>query len=296
MNKISISIAIPAYNEEKNIVSLLESIKKQKAENYKIEGIFVYSDGSKDNTVKLVRENFKDIKVFDFKKNRGKNVRVNQMFRNNKSDVFIQVDADIHIKDNNVIENLIKPFYLNKGLGISCAYQLSDKPNTFVGRLSYFGFKVWDDARSSLGTKAIRYYCEGGLRAFSKDFTKIFQLPLGKHIGEDTYSFYFAVSHGFKVKVCKDSKFYQDLPKNYKDYAKQMKRFLHDPQMVVEEFNKDLTRKYEDITIEVKLCAFAAKWLENPLVGTFYIFLQLAVYIENIFYKPTAKWSIIERN
>src|SRR5438477_656058 len=141
MKKISVTVAIPAYNEEKNIVSLLQSIKKQKAINYKVDRILVYSDGGTDRTVQLIRRNFKSVKIFDFRENLGKNERLNQIFRENRSDVLVQLDADIHIKDDFVFENLVKPFLTHSNLGISCAYQISDEPDTFVGKLSYFGFK-----------------------------------------------------------------------------------------------------------------------------------------------------------
>lgn len=58
---VPVSIVVPAYNEE---VTVLETIKSLLALDYKIYEIIVVNDGSKDNTVKIVTENFGLRKVY----------------------------------------------------------------------------------------------------------------------------------------------------------------------------------------------------------------------------------------
>ena len=48
-----ISIIVPAYNEEKTIVPILERVNAQKIDGIVLE-IIVIDDGSKDNTVALL--------------------------------------------------------------------------------------------------------------------------------------------------------------------------------------------------------------------------------------------------
>lgn len=297
--KISVTVAIPAYNEAENIADVLNSVIKQKHTNHKIDAICVYSDGSSDETVNIVKNKFKSVKLFDFKKNEGKNKRVNQIMTANKSDVLIQVDADIQIKDANVfnylIDTMIKYNSSKSKLGIVCSYHLANKPKTFIGSLAYFGFEVWDKSRNKLGNNGIRYYCEGGLRAFTKDFTKVFKMPYKKHVGEDSYSFYFAKTHGFEVLVSKKAKVYIYLPETIGGYINQMKRFLNDPSMVENNFNEKITSQYETMTSSIKLQTLTEQMIQNPINGVGYVLLQFYTKTLALFYKPEKSWQPIER-
>ena len=51
MNTQSITIGIPAYNEEANIKYLLKLLLNQKIKNAAIHEVIVVSDGSTDGTV-----------------------------------------------------------------------------------------------------------------------------------------------------------------------------------------------------------------------------------------------------
>ena len=48
--KLTVSVGIPAYDEEANIKSLLEAILQQRQENFILKSIIVVSDGSTDRT------------------------------------------------------------------------------------------------------------------------------------------------------------------------------------------------------------------------------------------------------
>ena len=63
MKSKTISILIPSYNEEKNILPLYEEIDKEVRKNsdkYDFEYVFV-DDGSKDDTIKILEEISKKI-------------------------------------------------------------------------------------------------------------------------------------------------------------------------------------------------------------------------------------------
>ena len=49
--KLTVTIGIPAYNEEANVRNLLVSLLAQKETNFKLQEIIVVSDGSTDKTV-----------------------------------------------------------------------------------------------------------------------------------------------------------------------------------------------------------------------------------------------------
>ena len=58
--KILVSIIIPAYNEAKTIIKIINKISKLKLKNFKFE-VVVIDDGSKDKTLYLLKKNKKKL-------------------------------------------------------------------------------------------------------------------------------------------------------------------------------------------------------------------------------------------
>src|SRR3989344_306584 len=87
MNKKTVIVGIPAFNEEKNIGVLLESILLQKGNNFTIDKVIVVCDGSRDNTaeiVKLYSKKFNQISLKDDNKRKGKAARLNEFYKSLK--------------------------------------------------------------------------------------------------------------------------------------------------------------------------------------------------------------------
>lgn len=103
-----VSIIVPAYNEEVNIISSLSNLLKQSYPDYDI--IFV-DDGSKDQTYQLVTEAFKNnskIKIFT-KINGGKATALNFGIQQSNADYVVCIDADTKLQ-NNALELLVAKF------------------------------------------------------------------------------------------------------------------------------------------------------------------------------------------
>lgn len=95
-----LSIVIPAYNEEKTILEVLEKLKKCKMDASK--EIIIVDDGSTDKSAELIKSYFsknkglKDIKYkFISKANGGKGSAVRAGVKIAKGDVLIIQDADL---------------------------------------------------------------------------------------------------------------------------------------------------------------------------------------------------------
>jgi len=244
----------------------------------------------------LVKKHFKDVLVYDFKKGRGKTAMLNKILSENTSDVIILMDADTILNSNYVFEEMINMFKKEKDVGIVCAYHQFLANDTLIGKLAHFGFRVWDKARWSLRERGIRYFCEGGLIAFSRNFAKKIRYPETYHVGDDSFAFYFAVENRFKVLLADKAIAYYELPKNYKDYARQMKRFLCDPSMVKDVFGNSLTTKYETLTKSALLKIFLSEFVKNPFLGFGYTALQLSVRLQMPFFRQNVGWYHIERS
>ncbi|MBZ9571841.1 glycosyltransferase family 2 protein [Patescibacteria group bacterium] len=92
-----LSVIIPAYNEEKRLPKTLREINKYlKEQDYDYEMIVV-SDGSTDRTVEVVKNlmaEIKNLKIIDFKENKGKGFGVRQGMLEAIGEYRIFTDAD----------------------------------------------------------------------------------------------------------------------------------------------------------------------------------------------------------
>lgn len=95
---LKVTIGIPSFNEEKNILNLLRSIVKQKSEHFTICEIII-SDDSSDNTIRLI-EQFADssetaIRCLHHSSRMGVGNAWNEIFLNAKGDVIVMYDGDV---------------------------------------------------------------------------------------------------------------------------------------------------------------------------------------------------------
>jgi dolichyl-phosphate beta-glucosyltransferase len=95
-----LSIIVPAFNEEKNIVDSIENIKKYFSKSKTRYEIIVVDDGSSDNTADLVRKKFPDVKLIVNPENRGKGFSVRQGVINSKGDAVFIIDTDLYVMIN----------------------------------------------------------------------------------------------------------------------------------------------------------------------------------------------------
>jgi len=97
LEKIYLSVIIPAYNEEKRLPQTLAEINNYlQKQNFNYE-IVVVSDGSTDKTVEIVQKlipKIKNLKVLDYKKNQGKGFGVREGMLKAQGQYRIFTDAD----------------------------------------------------------------------------------------------------------------------------------------------------------------------------------------------------------
>lgn len=93
----NLSIVIPAYNEAKRITKTLEEISNYLTKHNINSEILVVSDGSKDDTEKVVKElekKIKNLRLISYKINRGKGYAVKTGILEAKGKMILFTDAD----------------------------------------------------------------------------------------------------------------------------------------------------------------------------------------------------------
>ena len=100
---ISISVIIPAYNEDSTLLALLKKYTylKDKA----LFELIIVNDGSTDNTKKIIEEN-KTLynKAIHLKKNRGKGKSVIEGLKNSTCDYVFFQDADLEYDPMDIVK------------------------------------------------------------------------------------------------------------------------------------------------------------------------------------------------
>ncbi len=134
---ISLSIVIPAYNESNRIVPSLEKIlsySKVKKLNFEV---IVVSDGSKDDTVDVVRNfsrNHKSLRVIGYKKNKGKGYATKAGMLSAKGDYVLFTDADLSAPIEE-LDSLMH--YIKKGYDFAFGSRSLDKGKVKVAQPFY---------------------------------------------------------------------------------------------------------------------------------------------------------------
>lgn len=93
-----LSIVIPAFNERNRLPAYLDAIQSYMDDHYKRNGklyeILVVDDGSSDDTSKVVKENYPDVKCIKLYKNFGKGGAVREGIRLAEGERILIADAD----------------------------------------------------------------------------------------------------------------------------------------------------------------------------------------------------------
>ncbi|MCD4813007.1 glycosyltransferase family 2 protein [bacterium] len=106
VNYPSISVVIPAYNEEATIAEIISRVRDIKIE----KEIIVVNDGSKDSTLKILESlSGPDMRIITLPGNSGKGGAIREGFKHAKNDVVIIQDADLEYDPQDYYE-LIQPF------------------------------------------------------------------------------------------------------------------------------------------------------------------------------------------
>jgi len=100
---MTVSVILPAYNEEKTVASVIKTVQTL---NY-VDEIIVVNDGSIDATEKMAKE--AGATVISHTRNRGKGAAIKTGFKNSKGDVVVFLDADLQKLNPQQVDKMIQP-------------------------------------------------------------------------------------------------------------------------------------------------------------------------------------------
>jgi glycosyltransferase involved in cell wall biosynthesis len=285
----SVTVVIPAYNEAENIRSLLTDLIAQKTTAFNLQKIHVISDGSTDETVQeIMKVQHPTIEFMHFPERKGKASRLNNFFKNCKSDIIIKIDADVRIKDTSTLEELVKAFKTNPTIGIVAGNYIPFQPQYFVEQVAHFGYHTLEDAKNQIGTRAIKYRCDGHMQAISQAVARHLVIP--SNVATDVYTYYYARSLGYEAVHVTTAKVFYRLPSKITEYLLQSRRYLKSN--VYHYFPEKLIRESETLSFYDKASAVLRKFTQAPIVASTFIITVIISHVMALFYVRGPQWEI----
>jgi cellulose synthase/poly-beta-1,6-N-acetylglucosamine synthase-like glycosyltransferase len=169
-----ISVIIPVYNEEKNIIDCLTSLTNSNYDLSKIE-VIVVDDGSIDRTVKLVNSFISSKSSLDISlikgKHAGKSEALNLGIRESKYDLIVTIDSDI-VLSKKTLKKLILPLADNNVVASNCV-SLIEKPQNLLEHFQVIEYALNNLIRvsfSSVFDNSIWFF--GAVAAYKKEILK----------------------------------------------------------------------------------------------------------------------------
>lgn len=276
MKKTTITIGIPAFNEEQNIEAILRSILAQKVNTVIIENIYVYSDASTDKTneiVNKIRRKYSSITLIVGKTRKGKYFRVNELFKMNKSDILVIFDADIAIVGNKFIETITKALVSDEDALLVAAHNIFIYPTDFIARVLYAHFILWDYIQLSVPTGDIAPLYSGTATAYRKEFASSVIIP--ENVIDPHFYIYLAAKKRNGFRYCRDADILQYLPATIADMKKLMNRSIGKKDEALEKiFGEKLIQDSLVIPTRSKIIGILKCFLAYPLYTPFAILVS----------------------
>ena len=219
-----VSIIVPAYNEEDTIEQNIISLNKIDYPKDKLE-IIIISDGSKDNTSKIVNKlKGKNILFIDNKTNKGKAACLNQGIEESTGEFIACMDADSEVQSD-ILKKTI-PYFRNKKIGaVTVTVEVKDAKN-FLQKIIAVEYIIG----LSLFLKVLSYFgavhvTPGPFSIYKKQVLEKIGKFDHKSIVEDLEIAYRLQKEGCKIACCIATKVRTITPKTFKSLHTQRKRW-----------------------------------------------------------------------
>jgi cellulose synthase/poly-beta-1,6-N-acetylglucosamine synthase-like glycosyltransferase len=221
----TISLIIPAYNEEENIGKTLEKLKHLDYPKDKLE-IIVVDDGSTDSTLKIAkkkaREFGKRMRVFT-KKNSGKASALNFGTRKAKGQYVAVLDADSFF-EKDALKRCVR-YFDNDKIAAVTSHVLCSRRNSFWERMQNIELMIISFTRKLEEYINIIWVTPGPLSIYKKDVLKKIGGFDEKILVEDVEVAWRIHKRGYKVRMAFDAFSYSLYPTSLSRWWKQRLRW-----------------------------------------------------------------------
>jgi len=290
-----VTIAIPAYNEERGIWNTLKSLTGMDYPKEKLE-IIVVNDGSKDKTREKVEEFIKKNKSFNIilinQENKGKGAALNNALKIAKGEYFSVFDAD-SIAGKDVLKSMIEYFDSEKVGAVITAIKVYE-PKTSIEKIQRLEYIFASFVRKLMGNVGTLHTTHGVLSLFNKDIIKKLNGFDEKNMTED-FEIAMKLRHNhYEIKMCEEGFCYTQVPSNFHSLWTQRVRWFRG-------FMSN-NIKYKDMVMNKEYGLLGRFQIPLELITLALVFISVGLlgyngieYIVNLIYKIIIlRWEIFD--
>ena len=220
----SVSIIIPAFNEEKGIKGSINSALGIDYPKDKLE-IIVVDDGSKDSTYEKIKEYQNErIRVFKHNKNMGKGIAINKGIKEAKGKVIVTMDADNTLVEKTALKKAVKYFRDPEVMCVSPIMAIY-KPKGILQRVQQIEYLLGVFLRKSFANLEAVHITPGAFSIYRKSFFDKYGGFPKNNLTEDMEVALRIQYHGYKIENSLESVIYTIAPNKFDTLLKQRKRW-----------------------------------------------------------------------
>src|SRR3989344_3245154 len=223
--KKTVTIIIPAYNEEKSIASTINSAVSLNYSKENLE-IIVIDDGSKDKTYEIAREFISDknqkVRVFT-KPNGGKGSALNLGIKKAGGEIIITMDADTIVHPNS-LKKMIGYFTEDDVMSVAPAMGVFE-PKNIWRRIQQIEYYMGVFLRKSFASMNAIHITTGAFSAYRKIFFEKHGGFDEKNITEDLEVALRIQSHGYILENAEEAAVYTIGPGTFRSLMVQRRRW-----------------------------------------------------------------------
>ncbi len=223
----SISVIIPAYNEEDTIATTVKSVFEVDYGN--ILEVLVVNDGSKDNTLEVLKNLLAKYRgqktklVVINKKNSGKADSINTALKFAKGELVVVIDADSYPARDSFSK--LVGFFDEPATGAAAVPTLPRNRFTFLEKLQDIEYRVIAFTRKLLGYVDSIYVVPGPLAMYRKKALDEIGGFDTKNLTEDIEITWRLIHNGWKIRMCLCSEVLTTVPNKIRPWFLQRRRW-----------------------------------------------------------------------
>lgn len=243
-----VSIVIPAYNEERNIIPTLNSLSNLNYPKNKLE-IIVINDGSIDNTKKIVKEFIAKNRALSIKliskKNEGKGAALNRGLTISKGEFFICLDAD-SIVTRDALKKIL-PHFSDDKTAVVLPMLKVDKPKNIWQKMQWLEYTVNMFYKRLMSRLNCVHVSPGPFSVYRTEVLKSVGGFDENNLTEDMEITLRLQSKNYRIMQLLDAEVFTLAPKSFKELYRQRNRWYKGAVLNAFEYKAMMfNRKYGD--------------------------------------------------
>lgn len=220
--RYTISVLVPAYNEEKTIKNTIEAIFDV---DYSIKELIVLNDGSIDKTGEIVNgllKKYPKLKLVN-KENTGKGASLNKGIEMAKGELVVVVDADSYPAKDSF--GKLVGFFDEKKVGAATCVFVPRNRGKFMEKLQVIEYNLIAFSRKLLGYVDAIYVTPGPLAMYRKSALEEVGGFDSTNMTEDIEVTWRLTKAGYDRKMCLSTNATTTVPDKMKQWYRQRRRW-----------------------------------------------------------------------